>query len=91
MKVELQLTKNSCLRNVVTLFSFIEKEKAWRREHGRPEGFEALNRTKPIGMWLFESLGMGRLLTEDAVAVGAEEPLAEHMMAADYFRKLSVF
>jgi len=57
----------NCLRNVVTLFSFIEKERAWRKEHGRPAGFEALDRTKPI------------------VAVGAEEPLAEHMMAADYF------
>lgn len=39
----------SCLRNVVTLFQYIEKEKAWRREKGRPEGFEALVGKKPIG------------------------------------------
>lgn len=40
---------SSCLRNVVTLFQYIEKEKAWRREKGRPEGFEALGVRKPIG------------------------------------------
>lgn len=57
----------NCLRNVVTLFQQIEKERAWRKEHGRPEGFETLNARKPI------------------VAVGAEEPLAEHMMVADFF------
>ncbi|KAH7559624.1 hypothetical protein BM1_04561 [Bipolaris maydis] len=37
-----------CLRNVVTLFQQIEKERAWRKEHGRPEGFETLNARKPI-------------------------------------------
>ncbi|KAF2869756.1 Inosine/uridine-preferring nucleoside hydrolase domain-containing protein [Massariosphaeria phaeospora] len=37
-----------CLRNVVTLFQYIEKERAWRRDHGRPEGFEALLARKPI-------------------------------------------
>ncbi|KAL5389364.1 hypothetical protein PMIN03_009451 [Paraphaeosphaeria minitans] len=57
----------NCLRNVVTLFHYIEKEKAWRRGNGRPEGFEGLAARKPI------------------VAVGAEEPLAEHMMVADFF------
>jgi len=57
----------NCLRNVVTLFHYIEKERAWRKENGRPEGFETLNARKPI------------------VAVGAEEPLAEHMMVADFF------
>jgi inosine-uridine nucleoside N-ribohydrolase len=36
------------LRNVVTLFNHIEKEKAWRRENGRPEGFEALGARKPL-------------------------------------------
>jgi hypothetical protein len=45
----------SCLRNVVTLFQYIEKEKAWRRGKGRPEGFEALEGRKPIGG--FERLG----------------------------------
>ncbi|KAH9870287.1 hypothetical protein IAQ61_005760 [Plenodomus lingam] len=57
----------NCLRNVVTLFHYIEKERAWRRENGRPQGFETLDGRKPI------------------VAVGAEEPLAEHMMVADFF------
>ncbi|KAF2131567.1 nucleoside hydrolase [Dothidotthia symphoricarpi CBS 119687] len=57
----------NCLRNVVTLFHHIEKERAWRKANGRPEGFETLNARKPI------------------VAIGAEEPLAEHMMVADFF------
>lgn len=48
-----RLTPNSCLRNVVSLFHFIEKEQAWRKEHGRPEGFEALKVTKPIGIVLY--------------------------------------
>jgi hypothetical protein len=38
----------SCLRNVVTLFHYIEKERAWRKENGRPEGFEALVGRKPL-------------------------------------------
>ncbi|OAK98951.1 nucleoside hydrolase [Phaeosphaeriaceae sp. SRC1lsM3a] len=57
----------NCLRNVVTLFHHIEKERAWRKANGRREGFETLAVRKPI------------------VAVGAEEPLAEHMMVADFF------
>ncbi|KAF1830267.1 nucleoside hydrolase [Decorospora gaudefroyi] len=57
----------NCLRNVVTLFHHIGKERAWRKEKGRPQGFETLDARKPI------------------VAVGAEEPLAEHMMVADFF------
>ena len=58
---------NSCLRNIVTLFNHIEKERTWRKANGRPAGFEILDVRKPI------------------VAVGAEEPLAEHRMVADYF------
>ncbi|KAH6615063.1 Inosine/uridine-preferring nucleoside hydrolase domain-containing protein [Boeremia exigua] len=57
----------SCLRNVVTLFHYIGKERAWRESQGRPKGFETLDVRKPI------------------VAVGATEPLAEHMMVADFF------
>ncbi|KAF2791773.1 nucleoside hydrolase [Melanomma pulvis-pyrius CBS 109.77] len=57
----------NCLRNIVTLFHYIEKERVWRKENGRPEGFETLNVRKPI------------------VAIGAEEPLAEQMMVADFF------
>lgn len=57
----------SCLRNIITLFHFIEKERQWRKSNGRPEGFETLNACKPI------------------VAVGAEEPLADQIVMADYF------
>ncbi|KAJ4986647.1 inosine-uridine preferring nucleoside hydrolase [Stagonosporopsis vannaccii] len=57
----------SCLRNVVTLFHYIGKERSWRESQGRPKGFETLDVRKPI------------------VAVGATEPLAEHMMVADFF------
>ncbi|UPX10854.1 uncharacterized protein EKO05_0001491 [Ascochyta rabiei] len=57
----------SCLRNVVTLFHHIGKERAWRESQGRPKGFETLDERTPI------------------VAVGATEPLAEHMMVADFF------
>lgn len=40
----------------------------WRRDRGRPEGFDALTRHKPL------------------VAVGAEKPLGDQLMMADYFR-----
>jgi hypothetical protein len=42
----------SCLRNVVTLFQYIEKERVWRKANGRPVGFETLDQRKPIGMFL---------------------------------------
>ena len=58
---------SNCLRNTVSLFHHVEKELTWRRDHGRPEGFEALRASKPL------------------VAVGAEEPLADQRMMADYF------
>ncbi|KOS19172.1 Uncharacterized protein ESCO_001000 [Escovopsis weberi] len=38
----------SCLRNTVALFHVLEKELAWRRSTGRPEGFEVLKASKPI-------------------------------------------
>ncbi|KKY36854.1 putative inosine-uridine preferring nucleoside hydrolase [Diaporthe ampelina] len=37
-----------CLRNVVALFHVLEKENAWRKSSGKPEGFEALRTSKPI-------------------------------------------
>jgi hypothetical protein len=40
---------SSCLRNVVSLFHQIEKEMAWRKSQGRPEGFEMLKVIKPLG------------------------------------------
>jgi hypothetical protein len=61
------------LRNVVTLFHYIGKERAWRESQGRSKGFETLDARKPI------------------VAVGATEPLAEHMMVADFFHGIDVF
>jgi hypothetical protein len=77
------------LRNVVTLFHYIEKERAWRKENARPEGFETLSARKPIGMSLIQRIIEGEeyALIGLTVAVGAEEPLAEHMMVADFFRK----
>ena len=48
----------SCLRNIVTLFHYIEKERAWRKENGKPEGFETLRARKPIGR--FEVVMEGR-------------------------------
>ena len=30
------------------MFSVIEKEMQWRKEHERPEGFEALRTNKPL-------------------------------------------
>jgi len=38
----------NCLRNVVSLFHHIEKEIEWRQANGRPLGFEALTKTKPL-------------------------------------------
>lgn len=37
-----------CLRNVVALFHVLEKELAWRKETGRPEGYRAMKMSKPI-------------------------------------------
>lgn len=38
----------NCLRNVVSLFHHIEKEMEWRKANGRPVGFEALTKSKPL-------------------------------------------
>ena len=57
----------NCLRNVVSLFHQIDKEMAWRKKNGIPEGFDTLKIKKPL------------------VAIGAEEPLADQMMMADFF------
>ncbi|KFA70435.1 hypothetical protein S40285_00575 [Stachybotrys chlorohalonatus IBT 40285] len=57
----------SCLKNVVAMFHVLEKEMAWRKSTGRPEGFEVMKASKPI------------------VAVGAEHPLLEELLMADYF------
>lgn len=61
----------SCLRNVVSMLHIIEREIQWRKEQGKPEGFDTLRAHKPI------------------IAVGAEEPLEDQKMLADYFRKIN--
>ncbi|KAL6242959.1 hypothetical protein RBB50_010059 [Rhinocladiella similis] len=38
----------SCLRNVVAIFHVLEKELKWRKEQGRPLGFEGITKYKPI-------------------------------------------
>ncbi|KAF1817356.1 nucleoside hydrolase [Eremomyces bilateralis CBS 781.70] len=38
----------NCLRNVVSLFHHVEKEREWRKSKGLPEGFDALDARKPI-------------------------------------------
>ncbi|ORY57550.1 inosine-uridine preferring nucleoside hydrolase [Pseudomassariella vexata] len=38
----------SCLKNVVSLFHVLDKEIAWRRAQGKPQGFEVLRAFKPI-------------------------------------------
>lgn len=38
----------SCLRNVVSMFHVVEKEMRWRKDNGRPEGFDALKKSKPV-------------------------------------------
>ncbi|KIX04670.1 uncharacterized protein Z518_05540 [Rhinocladiella mackenziei CBS 650.93] len=38
----------SCLRNVVAIFHILEKELKWRKEHGKPIGFEGITKFKPI-------------------------------------------
>ncbi|KAL4886439.1 Inosine/uridine-preferring nucleoside hydrolase domain-containing protein [Aspergillus karnatakaensis] len=58
---------SSCLRNVVSLFHILEREMQWRREQGRPEGFETLRAHPPL------------------VALGADGPLDDQKMLADYF------
>ncbi|KAH8697434.1 putative nucleoside hydrolase [Talaromyces proteolyticus] len=58
---------HSCLRNVISMLHIIERETQWRKEQGKPEGFDALRARKPI------------------VAVGAQEPLDDQKMLADYF------
>lgn len=52
----------SCLRNVVSLFYHIEKELNWRKQAGRPSGFDALLQHKPI-----VAAGVDRPLAEQQV------------------------
>jgi hypothetical protein len=38
----------SCLRNIVTTFHVLERELKWRREHGKPAGFDGMTKFKPL-------------------------------------------
>jgi inosine-uridine nucleoside N-ribohydrolase len=38
----------SCLRNAVAIFHVLEKELQWRREQGKPAGFEGITKYKPL-------------------------------------------
>lgn len=40
--------RKRCLRNVVSMFHVIDRELAWRRQHGRVEGFESLKAFRPL-------------------------------------------
>lgn len=59
----------SCLRNVISLFHTIAQERKWRQDQGKPAGFDALFNAKQ----------------KPLVAVGADEPLEEQPILADYF------
>jgi hypothetical protein len=54
---------DSCLRNVVALFHVLEKENAWRKATGKPEGFEILKSAKPI-----VAVGAEHALEEEVLA-----------------------
>lgn len=38
----------NCLRNVISLFHHVEKEIEWRKSQGKPLGFDALRKNKPL-------------------------------------------
>ena len=38
----------SCLHNVISMFHALEKELLWRKEHGIPEGFDTLRKSRPL-------------------------------------------
>ncbi|MCJ1307622.1 hypothetical protein MMC25_001269 [Agyrium rufum] len=38
----------NCLRNVISLFHYVEKEIAWRESIGRSSGFATLRKSKPV-------------------------------------------
>jgi inosine-uridine nucleoside N-ribohydrolase len=74
----------------VTLFHQIEKEMAWRKSIGKPEGFDMLKVLKPLGILspAPHSTLYAYLLILYVVAVGANEPLADQLVMADYFHGL---
>ena len=56
----------SCLRNVLSMFHVIEKEIAWRKSKGLPEGFDLLKQKKKpvVAVGAREPLG-GQTLMAD--------------------------
>lgn len=41
-------TELSTLKNTISLFHVLEKELEWRKSVGRPEGYEAMRKSKPL-------------------------------------------
>ncbi|KAI0877498.1 putative nucleoside hydrolase [Hypoxylon argillaceum] len=54
----------NCLRNVISLFYYVEKEIAWRESIGRKPGFETLRNSKPV-----VAVGAEHPLTDNMVTV----------------------
>ena len=55
----------NCLRNVISLFHYVDKEIAWRESVGRSLGFETLRNSKPVVV----AIGPEQPLAENASMV----------------------
>jgi hypothetical protein len=55
----------NCLRNVISLFHYVDKEIAWRGNAGRSLGFETLRSSKPVVV----AIGPEQPLAENASMV----------------------
>ena len=55
----------NCLRNVISLFHYVNKEIAWRESVGRSLGFETLRSSKPVVV----AIGPEQPLAENASIV----------------------
>lgn len=63
----------SCLYNVVAMFYVLEKELLWRKQHGVPEGFETLRKSRPI-----VSIGAAMPLNDQPIASDFFRELCVH-------------
>jgi len=55
------------------MLHILDREIQWRKDQGKPEGFDTLRVRKPV------------------IAVGAQEPLDDQKMLADYFREIYLY